>query len=110
VTDNTRAAAFATPVFLVPPVGAAVKNVATATTTLVKTGPGTLLGVSINTGGAGSDFKVYDGLDATGTLLGTFSSAAQGVINLPGGGINFLVGLCVVTENGTPANITISYV
>ena len=86
-----------------------VKNIATATTTLVKTGAGTFFGLSINTGGAGSDAKVYDGIDATGTLLGTFATAAQGVINAPGGGWNFVTGLCVVTENGSAANVTIAY-
>lgn len=107
-TDASRAAAFATPVVIYPTPGVATKNITTATTTLVKTGAGTFLGLNVNTAGAGSDAKVYDGLDAGGTLLGKFSTAAQGA-NAPPGGWPFAVGLTVVTENGTPADVTVSY-
>jgi len=94
------------PVYTTGYVGGTLVNIKTATTTLVKTGPGTLFSISVNKGGAGSDMKIYDGIDATGTLLGTFSTTAQTFLPL---GWSFLVGLCIVTEAGTAADITVTY-
>ena len=106
VLDPSRAPAFATPVYITTYAGAATVNITTATGTLVKTGAGVLNSIAVNTAGAGSDVKVYDGTTSGGTLLGTISTAAQTVLNL---GWSFTTGLFLTTENGTPANITVSY-
>lgn len=104
-------AAAAIPVWVAPPPAAAATNIPTQTETLVKTGAGVFLGLMVNTGGAGSTAAVYDGLTSAGTLLGTYDTATTGtVFNLPAGGIPFATGLTVVTDNGTPADVTVSYI
>jgi len=109
--SNPGQAANAIPVWIAPaPAGAApsVRNITTDATTLVKTGAGTFNGLSINTVGDASTVKVYDGLTAAGTLLGTFSSAAIG--NFQNLGWPFAVGLCIVTASSDPAaDITVTY-
>lgn len=86
--------------------GLTPRNITTATTTLVKTGRGTLGRIVVNTLGAGSAIAIYDGLTAGGTLIATVSSAAQASLAF---GAAFVTGLCVVTSGGTPANITVLY-
>ena len=107
-TDPTRAPKFATPVYIAPAPGAASKNLATNASTLVYTGPGYATGLNVNTAGTTSTIKLYDGLDATGTLLGTWSTTDQGFIPL--GNIPFATGLFAVTAGGAAANVTVSYV
>jgi hypothetical protein len=97
-----------TPCFIATGGGTPV-NITTSTSTLVKTGAGVFLGLSVNTGQAGDTVTVYDGLTAGGTKIGTYSSAAVGGPTLPSGGIAFSTGLFVVTTGGTPADITVSY-
>jgi hypothetical protein len=109
MADPTRAPAFATPVFFVTNPGAATANITTATSTLVHTGAGTFLGISVNTAHSGAQAVVYDGTDDTGAVLGTFALTTQGPINTPGAGLPFTTGLFVVTTGGTPADITVSY-
>ena len=93
-----------------PTGGATAKNIATSTTTLVKTGSGLLFGLSVNTGGTGSTAAVHDGIDASGPLIGTFSTTAQGGPNIPNIGVSFKVGLCVLTaDGGGAANISVFY-
>ena len=86
--------------------GLGYDNITTATTTLVKTGSGTLGRLIINTAGAGSSAAIYDGLTAAGALIATVSTAAQNSLTF---GISFATGLCVVTSGGTPANITFAF-
>lgn len=103
--------AAAIPVWLAPaPAGAGlqVQNIPTSTGTLVKTGAGTFVGLSVNTAGTTSTAKIYDGIDNTGTLLGTFSTTAPGS-NFPAGGWPFAIGLFVVTAGGAAADVTVSY-
>lgn len=88
------------------PSGYSATNITTATTTTVKSGAGIFRGLIVNTGGASSTAAVYDSLTGSGTLLGTFSTATQ-VSLTPD--IAFTTGLTVVTANGTPANITVTY-
>ena len=108
--DQSNPAA-ATPVWIAPPpaaAGQAQRNIAANGNTLVKDGPGVFLGLTVNTPGVGSTAKVYDGIDATGTLLGTFSTVAQNTV-YPPGGFRCETGIFVVTAGGTPADITVSY-
>jgi hypothetical protein len=102
--------AAATPVWLAPPPGAKSKNITTATNTLVKTGSGVFLGITVNTPHAGATATVYDGTDATGTLLGTFALTTAGGITVAAGGSIFTTGLYVVTAGATPADVTVAYV
>jgi hypothetical protein len=86
--------------------GMAYKNITAAANTLVKTGAGTLDALIIGTGGAGSSAIIYDGTDATGTVIGTVSTAAAGYLPF---NIIFHTGLFIATSGGTAANITVAY-
>ncbi len=86
--------------------GNSATNITTATTTLVKSGAGVFASLNINTGGAASVATVYDSLTGSGTKLGTFSTATQGVLPI---NLAFSTGLTVVTATGTPADITIAF-
>lgn len=87
-------------------VGNTPRYIAAATTTLVKTGSGTLSQLNVNTGGAGSIATIYDGLTAAGTVMAIVDTATRGVLPL---NVNFVTGLCVVTSGGSPANLTFTY-
>lgn len=79
------------------------KNIATATTTLVKTGAGNIHLVNINTAATGS-VTVYDGLTAAGTKVATIDSATPGPHQFD---VRFTTGLTVVTVGSI--DITVSY-
>lgn len=73
-------------------------KIATATTTLVKTGTGSLGGIFV-TGGTAGTIKVYDGINASGTLLEDIGSTnAIAFYPVKRG---YSVGLCVVTSAAT---------
>jgi hypothetical protein len=84
-------------------------NITISTSTLVKTGAGTFLGLSVNTIGTTSTATVYDGTSAGGTKIGTYSTVLQGGPNIPAGGIAFSTGLFVVTAGAAAADITVVY-
>lgn len=81
-------------------------NITTSTTTAVKTSPGVLLRVVVNTGGSGSSIALYDSLTGSGTLIGTMSTSLQSESNY---GVKTTKGLTVVTSGGVPADITVVY-
>lgn len=83
--------------------GNSFANIATATTTLVKTGAGNLHLVSINTAAAGS-VTLYDGLTAAGTKIAAINSATAGTTTYD---VRFATGLTVVTVGSI--DITVSY-
>ena len=100
------------PVYIAPaPAGAGPlgKNITTNASTAVKTGAGTFYGIGVNTAGVTSKVIIYDGLNAGGTVLGTFDTTKLGPNNVPGGGIQFAVGLFAVSSGGTPADFTVVY-
>lgn len=108
-SSNNENPAKAIPVWIAPaPVGAAIftLNIATSGNTQAKTGAGTFIGLTINTGESGAQLVAYDGTSSSGTKLGTYSLTSQGVLNFPGGGISFSTGLFLVTSGATPADIT----
>lgn len=85
------------------------KNITTVATTVVKSRAGNLVAVNINSKGTvASTVKVYDGVDATGTLLATVDS------------LNYLgpipfnvacgVGICVVTTGTVAPDVTVVYI
>ena len=89
--------------------GASSKNIAAAGNTQVKTGAGTFLGLSVNTGQSGATVTVYDGTSAAGIKLGTFSAAAQGGPAIPGSGLAFTTGLFVVVAGSPAPDVTVVY-
>lgn len=85
------------------------KNIASATTTLVKAGPGMLKSVIINKAVINGVITIYDGIDASGTKLATIThpgTLIQSQYFLP---IEHAiqVGLCVVTSSTD--DVTIIY-
>ncbi len=74
-------------------------KISTATTTLVKTGAGVLGGIFV-TGGVAGTIKVYDGVDASGTLILDIGST-NALASYPDLAYGFKVGLCVVTASAT---------
>src|ERR1700727_451167 len=82
------------------------KNMIATGNLLLKSGAGSFVGVTINTHIAAGVLKVYDGIDATGTLLCT--------IDLSGGtaslqyGIGCAVGVFAVMS-GASADVTILF-
>lgn len=85
------------------------KNLLANATTLIRTGPGVLHALTINTKGAASNtIAVYDGLTAAGgTLICTIDPTVQ-----PGPMIYdaaFATGLVIVIATGTAADITVTW-
>ena len=86
---------------------ARAKNIATNTTTVVKSGAGRLYGISVNTTAAGT-ITVYDNTAASGTKLAVLkSSVAEGMYLQFPEGFTFQTGLTVVTA--AASDITVVY-
>jgi hypothetical protein len=82
-------------------------HAAAPTTTKVKSGPGYLHAVCINTPAAGGTITMYDNTAASGTKIGTLTSFA----NLPGCtayDAPFWTGLTIVTASAA-VDITVSF-
>lgn len=80
-------------------------NIATNTTTLVKTGGGILHGITINTTAA-SAITVYDSLTATGTKIATIAASPAIGQNFTYD-VSFTIGLTIVTAGAS--DITVSW-
>lgn len=80
-------------------------NIASATTTVVKSGTGTLHSIVINTTAAGT-ITIYDNTSAAGTKIATIAaSPANGSTFLYD--VSFATGLTIVTA--AASDITVSY-
>lgn len=79
-------------------------NITTNTTTTVKTGPGALFGISVNTVGTTSTAAIYDNTAGSGTLIGTIDTLTRGTVIF---NAKFSIGLTVVTAGAAAANITV---
>lgn len=80
------------------------KNVSTAATTLVLTGGGVLKHIMINGGTKTGTIAIYDGVDATGTLLATIgANQVNGDIYLYD--VIVETGICVVASANVDATI-----
>lgn len=90
----------------VAPVGGRYANITTATTTVVKSGPGTLLWISINATGTSDTLTIYDNTAASGTKIGTITVTAGDTIRAFN--CNFTTGLTIVS-GGTPGDYTVVY-
>lgn len=73
-------------------------RISTATTTLLKSSPGMLGRVVLDTPVIASIFTIYDGLSAAGTVLAVITVAATTPLFLDFN-IAFSVGLCVVSSS-----------
>lgn len=104
--------ASAVPVWLAPPPsgsGLTLANISTDGDNALKEGPGTFLGLTVNTAGEASSAEVYDGTDDGGVLLGTIDTTVRGPF-FPGPGWPFTTGLFIKTASTDPAaDITVSY-
>lgn len=89
------------------PEGASTKNYAANNAgDQAVTGAGVLRGFSVNTAGTTSTVAFYDGTSTSSKLLGTFSTTAQGSLQL---NYAFATGLFVVLAGGAAANVTIAW-
>lgn len=110
--NNDGNDAYAQAVVLVDAAGAVIPsgyssaNYTTTNTFLTKTGAGVLHSITINTAGVTSSVVLYDGLSAAGTKIATVSTLAQNTVVFDAA---FAVGLTVVNQGGTPADITVLY-
>ena len=74
-------------------------EITTKTTTLLKSGPGMIAGIQVNTVGSADTITVYDALTATGTPIATITAPTLGQTYCVGA--TFLVGCCIVTGGTT---------
>jgi hypothetical protein len=84
-------------------------NLTAAGSTLIKTGPGILGGLSINTAGTGASVTLFDNTAASGKKLGTFSANAQGGPVLPQAGLSFAIGLFAVVAGAPAPDVTAAW-
>ena len=87
-----------------PPGSGKYMSIDTAGGTLVKSGPGSLQAVVINTGTASATVSLFDGTTSAGISMGVINAASEFDLSY---GLQFNTGLFVETA-GTP-NITIVY-
>lgn len=80
-------------------------NITTATTTVVKTGPGVLVSIVINAANTGT-ITIYDNTAASGTKIATIAAGATAGSTF-GYLAQFATGLTVVTSAAD--NITVVY-
>ncbi len=83
-------------------------NLAANATTVIRTGPGVLHNVNINTkGGSSNVITIYDGVSTAGTKIATIdSTVTYGPLNFD---VTFLTGLTVVIGTGTAADVTVAW-
>ncbi len=88
--------------------GYTANNITTSTTTVVKSGAGTLHGINVNTlGTVASTAVVYDNTAGSGTKLATIDTLTVGNVGWNQYDVAFATGLTIVTT-GAP-DITVSY-
>lgn len=83
-------------------------NITTNTTTTIKSGPGVLGGVTINTKGtAANTATLFDSTTGSGTKIGTIdTTSAQGTLLYD---ILFVNGLTITTATGGAADLTVEW-
>ena len=83
-----------------------------AATTVLKTGPGILYGITVVTAGTGSTVTAYDNTAASGNILvnGLATTAAGPLATgIPPGGIAFSNGLTIVTTGAPAATLNVNF-
>lgn len=83
-------------------------NLLANATTVIRTGPGVLHNININTKGLSSNVvTIYDNTAASGTKIATIDSTVDyGPLNFD---VTFATGLTIVIGTGTAADITVSW-
>src|SRR3569623_440263 len=83
-------------------------NLAANATTTIRTGPGILHAININTKGASANvITVYDNTAASGTKIATIdSTVTYGSLLFD---LTFSTGLTIIIGTGTAADITVSW-
>jgi hypothetical protein len=100
---------------VVNPAPTPYRQISTAATTTIFSGPGEFYGISIITPGTGSAVTVYDNTAGSGTLLtpsAVATTAAQTAaipIGIPGDGVACTTGLTVVTTGSPAAVLNVYY-
>jgi hypothetical protein len=93
---------------LIPTGALSYQNIAANGTTTIKSAPGWLHSITINTKGAtGNTATVYDNTSGSGTKIGTIDTTAQ--IQSLLFDAAFTTGLTIVLASGTAADLTVSY-
>jgi hypothetical protein len=89
------------------PQGWSYKNIATQATTTIKSGPGYLHTICVNTPAATGTIQIYDNTAGSGTKIGLITSFASlsGCFNYD---VAFWTGLTIVTATASP-DITVSF-
>lgn len=83
-------------------------NITAAQTFLVKSGEGALYSITFNNPVATGTVKIYDGLSASGVLIGSITVPSSELLVTLDYNVYFTTGLCIVV--GTAAqDITVSY-
>lgn len=86
-----------------------MQNLTANSTTCLKKGQGKLGTININTIGAtGNTLKIYDGLDNTGTLMGTIDTTIAAAPTRIYNAV-FQKGLTIVLAAGTAADVTVAF-
>jgi hypothetical protein len=84
-------------------------NIKTNTTTVVKSGSGSLAQIQVNNPGSGWTMTIYDNTAGSGTLIGTTTAISA----LAGGTLiyttTFNTGLTIVTAGTTAGDLTVSW-
>jgi hypothetical protein len=75
----TENPANAQPVWLAPnPNGQTLTHLSAAGSTLIKTGSGWISSIAVNTAATSGSLRVYDGVDATGAVIGVLDVSKNG--------------------------------
>jgi len=83
-------------------------NITTQTTTLIRTGNGVLHTVCLNKPTATGTVAIYDGISASGTLIGTITIPASPLPVCLAYDVQYGSGLTIVTATAS-SDITVSY-
>lgn len=84
-------------------------NIASTSTTVVKTGAGILHVITLNKPTATTTLAIYDGIDTNGTLIGTVTVPTSPQPSFLMYDVSFKVGLTVVMGTAN-SDITVAYV
>lgn len=91
---------------MVEEAGRPFANLATSATTTIKTGPGYLHSITVNTAGTTSTATVYDNTTNSGTKIATIDTTAKGTLTYD---LAFSTGLTIVTAGGAAGDLTVTY-
>lgn len=86
--------------------GYSYSHISTNTTTVVKSGAGTLNAVVINNSGTSATATIFDSTTGSGSIIATINTSNQGALRYQ---LAFSTGLTVVTAGTAAADVTVVY-